>query len=47
LLAPNGSGVQARTIASSKNFGDRGNNKTLKEMTNPFLSKVYNQGYDA
>ena len=50
MLAPNGTGMhpQNRTIASSSNFGDRATNKTLREMTNPFLSRAYNQGvYDA
>lgn len=31
------------TIQSSSNFADRATSKTLKEMTNPFLSRVYNQ----
>jgi spore coat protein CotH len=43
VMAPNGQGMNQKSFGSSTNFGDRATNKTLKEMTNPFLSKMYSQ----
>lgn len=39
-MAPNGTGMETHA-SSSVNYADRATNKTLKEMTNPFISKIY------
>lgn len=41
-LQPNGEGLDRRGNTVGDNFGERGNQKTLQQMTNPFLSRAFN-----
>lgn len=43
-LQPNGQGLERRgnTVGNSTNFGERATQRTLQQMTNPFLSRAFN-----